>query len=54
MKCPFRVIKETTYKNVKDSTVKEVFAECYGSECPFYYKALDGKEKCKRDSKVKW
>lgn len=40
MKCPYRTIKRTTPapedSGTRNLVVAHDFAECYGSECPFY------------------
>ena len=40
MKCPYRTTKKTTPAQEDSGTrslvVAHEFAECYGSECPFY------------------
>lgn len=53
MICPF--LKETIItKTKKTESVKEVYCECYKSECPFYVSAInygshiDYKEICDR------
>lgn len=57
MKCPYRTIKKTTPapedSGTRSLVVAHDFAECYGSECPFYSPAssvgnLTAPEACKR------
>lgn len=38
MKCPFRTASVVKHFDRLDSVVvKQEFAECYGSECPYYF-----------------
>lgn len=57
MKCPYRTIKrktaEPTITDPNEHVISHQFAECYGTDCPFYQPevkrgALSVPEGCKR------